>query len=223
MSVGKLQINDLVQVKVLQGEIRESYTSRVEDLADNEIVLSWPSEKRGLIPISNGQVLSVSFACGGKYYTVEGTVQTTKSIPVPLIFLRPHSNPSQLERRDNVRVRVSVSLELSEKVVSLASFRDQGEHRSLHTQTEDLSGGGFAIRHSSFIPVGTLFEVQITLPDQRETLLVSAKVVRCNLATSFGRDEFDVGFAFVHIPESIRSRIVRFVFACQINELHGAD
>ncbi len=223
MSAGRLEVNHLVQIRALEGEIRESHPSRVEDLSDDQIALAWPSEKGQLIPFSDGQTLLVSFALDEKYYTFEATVRATKLTPVPVILLQPHSEPRRLERRADVRVRVSVSLELSEKVVSLAGFRDQGGHGSIHTQTEGLSGGGFSIRHPSFIPVGTLFEAQIILPDRRETLLVSAKVVRCDPAAEPDRDDFDVGFAFVHIPESIRSRIVRFVFAYQINELHAAD
>ena len=223
MSSASLRVNDLIQIRILNGEVREAYPSRVEDLKSDEVFIAWPTEGGQLIPVVPRVRLSVSFLQEGKYFTFEATVRRIMQVPVPAIVLKLDSGPRQIERRNDVRVRVAVALELSEKVVSLASFKSQGDHASIHTFTEDLSGGGFCIRHGSYVPPGSLYDVQMTLPDKKETLSLAAKVVRCTPGGQTDRNDFEVAFSYVQIPEKVRSRIVRFVFACQISEMHTSD
>lgn len=220
MKPPNLQINDLIQVRILEGEVRDPYPSRVEDLMDDRMIIAWPTEKGAPLPVIAGQVVSVSFVCDGKYYGLEGTVQESALTPLPILVLRVAATPSRIERRDNVRVSVPVPVELTERVVSLSEFKAQGEHSVIRTVTVNISGGGFAILHETFVPVGTIFDVKMVLPDKEDPIPIVAKVVRCS--ESPGSNECQIGFAFSQVSEKVRSRIVRFVFASQISEMHPA-
>jgi c-di-GMP-binding flagellar brake protein YcgR len=133
--------------------------------------------------------------------------------------VRLSSQPQQLERRDNVRVRASVRLELRERVVSLSDFRFHNERGPIQTSTVDLSGGGFSIRHPTYLAIGLPFEATLSLPDKKGPLAIASKVVRCDRVPESVGEEYEIGFAYERISESVRSRIVRFVFSAQLSEI----
>jgi len=218
MEPPNLQVNDLIQVRILEGEIRDSCLSRVEDLRGDEVVIAWPTEKGAPLPIVAGQTVRVSFVHDGKYYGFEGTVRETAFAPLPILVLHVADRPGRIERRDNVRVSVPVPVELTEKVVSLSEYKALGEQHVIRTVTGNISGGGFAIHHGTFIPVGTVFDVKMLLPDREDPISVIAKVVRCDASSEGG--QYQLGFAYSQVSEKVRSRIVRFVFAAQISEMH---
>jgi len=221
MQPPSLQVNDLIQVQILEGEVRDSYPSRVEDFKGDEVVIAWPTEKGILLPIAAEQTLRVSFAHDGKYYRFEGIVRETALAPLPVLVIHVPVRPDRIERRDNVRVNVPVQIELAEKVVSLSEYKALGERNVIRAVTHDISGGGFSIRHETFIPAGTIFEMKMLLPDKKDPISIAAKVMRCNEVT--GGSQYQIGFAYAQISEKLRSRIVRFVFAAQISEMHPSD
>jgi c-di-GMP-binding flagellar brake protein YcgR len=216
-----LQVNDLIQVRLLDEEVVDSYPSRIEDIRGEDVVIAWPTGKGILLPIVPDQALRVSYVHDGKYYGFEGIVRETALAPVPSVVLRVPAGPDRIERRDNVRVNASVPVELTEKVVSLSEYKALGEQNIIRTVTINISGGGFAISHETFIPAGTVFDVNMALPDKKDPISIAAKVVRC--AESGEEGQHLLGFSYLNISEKLRSRIVRFVFAAQISEMHPAD
>jgi c-di-GMP-binding flagellar brake protein YcgR len=216
MQPPSLQVNDLIQIRILEGEVRDSYPSRVEDLVGDDIVVAWPTERGTPLPVSAGQTVRVSFVHDGKYYGFDGTVRETASAPLPVLVLHVPVGPDRIERRDNVRVNAPVQVELTEKVVSLSEYKALGEHNVIRAVTDNISGGGFAIHHGTYIPVGTIFDVKMILADNEDPIPIVAKVARC--VESPGGGQYHIGFAYSQVSEKIRSRIVRFVFAAQISE-----
>jgi c-di-GMP-binding flagellar brake protein YcgR len=216
-----LQVNDLIQVRLLDGEVLDSYPSRIEDIRGEDVVIAWPAYKGILLPIVPDQTLRVSYVHDGKYYGFEGIVRETALAPLPSVVLQVPAGPDRIERRDNVRVNASVPVELTEKVVSLSEYKAFGEQNIIRTVTVNISGGGFAISHGAFIPAGTVFDVNIALPDKKDPISIAAKVVRCTESAEEGQHL--LGFSYLNISEKLRSRIVRFVFAAQISEMHPAD
>lgn len=216
-----LQVNDLIQIRLLDGEVLDSYPSRIEDIRGEDVVIAWPTDKGILLPIVPDQALRVSYVHDGKYYGFEGIVRETALAPLPSVVLHVPAGPDRIERRDNVRVNAPVPVELTEKVVSLSEYKALGEQNMIRTVTINISGGGFAISHGTFIPVGTVFDVSMALPDKKDPISIAAKVVRC--AESDAEGQHLLGFSYLNISEKMRSRIVRFVFAAQISEMHPAD
>src|SRR5512136_518719 len=102
MQPPSLEVNDLIQIRILEGEVRDPYPSRVEDLTDNEMVIAWPTEKGAPLPVVAGQAVSVSFVRDGKFYGFDGTIRETTLEPLPVLVLNVPVRPSRIERRDNV-------------------------------------------------------------------------------------------------------------------------
>jgi c-di-GMP-binding flagellar brake protein YcgR len=221
MSEENLQVNDLVQIVVHDERFHAQYPSRVEEVNAQEVVIAWPTEKKEQVPIAAMQIVWITFIRRRRLYMFEGVVQETRTTPIPSITIRPSSPPRPAERRSDLRVRTPVPVTLTEKVISLSSYRDSRELTSIQAYTTTISAGGFTIRHRTPLAIGTLFDVSISLPERPDPLAVSAKAVRCDLRSHRGPERYEIGFAYSYIPESARARIVRFVFKAQIDEIEA--
>jgi len=92
----------------------------------------------------------------------------------------------------------------------------------IKTKTLDLSGGGFAVHYKDAVPSGTVFETKFSLPGTPEEFRVHAKLVRCERGEDAQRNRIHrLGLMFLDMPESTRSRIVRFVFGVQKSAVRG--
>ena len=96
--------------------------------------------------------------------------------PVPVVVVEPVGSVTRTQRREFVRVRTSIPVELigvpdpsqETKVVLL-----------IKTRTLDLSGGGFAVHHKDAVPAGTIFDTRFSLPGTPEEFHLHSKLVRC--------------------------------------------
>jgi c-di-GMP-binding flagellar brake protein YcgR len=146
-------------------------------------------------------------------------VEKTTAQPVPVVVVEPVGSVTRTQRREFVRVRTSIPVELigvpdpsqETKVVLL-----------IKTRTLDLSGGGFAVYHKDAVPPGTIFETKFSLPGTPEEFHLHSKLVRCERQEDEQRNRIHrLGLMFLDMPESTRSRIVRFVFGVQKSAVRG--
>jgi c-di-GMP-binding flagellar brake protein YcgR len=220
MSDPTLAVNDIIQIGIPGGAgTRHTYTSRVEDVRDAAYVVAWPTGDEGLLELSTPQIVNLFYVRDRTVWMIEGHVREAVAAPLPVLVVEPIGSARRVERRDDFRVRTPVHVALTEKVVSLSSFKHSREISSVKAYTATLSAGGFTIRHAVPMAIGTLVDVSLTLPDKAEPLNVSARVVRCSLHPRTTDGRFEIGFAFSHIPESARAHLVRFVFRAQIAEI----
>lgn len=216
-----LEVHDLIQVKTSASSSSFYAESRVEEVAADELLISWPTYADERIPIREHQLLTVSFSHYQRVFEFDATVLNAIDDPVALLAVRPSGSLRTVQRRDDVRIRARAPVELAARVVGLARFKDaRTRFHHIKSETVTISAGGFAIQSGSRIEVGTLFEVNLTLPGEKGSLGMSARVVRCS---TMGDQEaqpplFEVGFAFTRIPQAARTRIVRFVFGVQREE-----
>jgi c-di-GMP-binding flagellar brake protein YcgR len=120
------------------------------------------------------------------------------------------------QRRSFVRVAVALDVELGTHVEDVVGAAEPVEWNQISTQTLNLSGGGFAIRHAHALRRGSMFDVSLHLPTRDEPLNLVAAVVWENCRdTSAEEVKYDIGFAFVDPPESLRRFIISFVIRLQ--------
>jgi c-di-GMP-binding flagellar brake protein YcgR len=218
-----LDINDVLQVMTADAESPGLCESRVEELTETGLWISWPLEAGERIPISENQALTISFGGGQTAYAFDATVIATVLEPVALLAVRATSPLRSFQRRDDFRMRASARVELTAKVVKIAHFKhaSRSPYQVITADTVNISGGGFTIQHSAPVPRGTVFDVALTLPgEHRQPLSLSAQLVRCTAVQDADSvsSMFDLGFSFVRISEAARARIVRFVFSAQREE-----
>ncbi len=213
------QVNELLQVNFIDGESAQGYSSRVEDLDGAKICIAWPTENGLRVSVRAGEEVFLSFTREDAAYGLRAKVEKTTAEPVPVVVVEPVGSVTRTQRREFVRVRTSIPVELigvpdpsqETKVVLL-----------IKTRTLDLSGGGFAVHHKDAVPAGTIFETRFSLPGTPEEFHLHSKLVRCDRQEDAQRNRiYRLGLMFLDMPESTRSRIVRFVFGVQKSASRG--
>jgi c-di-GMP-binding flagellar brake protein YcgR len=222
-----LQVHDTLQVISGDADAACLSESRVEDIAADELLISWPMCAGKGIPIRDQEVLTISFGRTQMAYAFEAIVVRRIEGPTAALAIRACSPLRSLQRRDNFRVRAVARVELTPKVLKLASFKQDGRaSRHIRTETVNISAGGFTIHHGTPIPRGTIFDVALALPgEHRQPLITGARVVRCTPleAAESAPPSFDLGFSYLRLSEGDRARLIRFVFSAEREEQREED
>jgi c-di-GMP-binding flagellar brake protein YcgR len=215
-----LEVKDAIQVQAVGSRPTPYCDSRIEEMAADELIISWPTHAGERIPMRELQAIRISFSRNQEVFEFDATVLDVIDDPVPLLSVRPAGMMRKIQRREDVRVRAHALVELMARVVGLARYKDiRNRSYNIKGETVTLSAGGFAIHHSATIATGTLFEAKLTLPGESK-LTLNAQVVRCELVSAPDDQPptFEVGFSFTRLPQAARARIVRFVFGLQREE-----
>ena len=216
MNKMKAEINDIIQVKVIDDPNSLSYRSRVEDVVEDQMIISWPTSNGVLVPIHLDHHLSLSFVREDAAYIFLGVVQDRKKEPFPILTVHVLGLPERVQRRQFFRMKVPVGIEIK-GVMSLPN--NPQADLFLETQTYDLSGSGLAIRSETPIPVDTEVEAKLTLNDL-PPLKLRAKVVSSEFfATRHNTQVSHIGFCFIDVKEGQRMRIIRYLFRMQVQQL----
>ncbi len=216
----QLQIDDRIRVAI-QGTTAlnsTTYLSRVSDIESGDYVIEWPTSKESQVTVEDQDVLLISFYAQGWDYRFEACVVARKPGHITLLKIRQLTPMSRIQRRDYVRVSAAIEVELNIRIVqnAISESNSVSGPISISTRTVNLSGGGFAIWHSNVLPVGTIFDVKLKIPEGKEPLHVTAKVARSQpLNTPAGETVYEIGFAFVEITEIIRRPLLSYVIRLQ--------
>jgi c-di-GMP-binding flagellar brake protein YcgR len=214
-------VNDAIQVKSGTSRSSSYCESRIEEVTEDELLISWPTQAGKRISVDEQQTLLISFSRFQRVYEFDATVIDVIDDPVAMLSIRPSGSPRTIQRRDDVRIRALAPVELTAKVVRLSRFKD-ARTRSHHIKSETvtISAGGFSIHYDAPIVVGSLFDAKLVLPGETGTLEMSVRTVRCisKEDPDIQPPSFEIGFAYTHIPQAARARIVRFVFGIQREE-----
>jgi c-di-GMP-binding flagellar brake protein YcgR len=213
------QVNELLQVSFMDGESAHGYSSRVEDLDGGKICIAWPTENGLRVSVRAGEEVFLSFTREDAAYGLRAKVEKTVSEPVPVVVVEPIGSVTRTQRREFVRVRTSIPVEM-------IGVPDPSQETTvvllIKTRTLDLSGGGFAVSYKDAVPAGTIFETRFSLPGTPDEFHPRAKLVRCERREDAqGNRIRRLGLMFLDMPESTRSRIVRFVFGVQKSAVRG--
>jgi c-di-GMP-binding flagellar brake protein YcgR len=209
------QVNELLQVSFVDGESSVGYASRVEDLDGRKVCIAWPTENGIRVSVRAGEELLLSFTRQDAAYQLRAKVEKTMNQPLPVVVVEPLGSATRTQRRDYVRVAVNIPVEIIGSP-SPSSDDETPVVLLIKTRMLDLSGGGFGVHYKDAVQMGTVFEVRFSLPGTSEELHLHAKLVRCERKSdSQGSRIHRLGMAFMDMPESTRSRIVRFVFSVQ--------
>ena len=211
-----VEVNDILQIKIVDDPNSLSYRSRVEDIVGDWMIIGWPTSNGVLVPIHLNRPLSLSFVREDAAYLFVGVVQEREREPFPHLKVHLLGPRERLQRRQFFRVRVPIWLEIK----GARSFRENPDAvLYLKTHTYDLSGSGVAIRSETSIPVGTILEAKLLL-DQLPPLKATAKVVSSeSIVTPDRKTLSHIGMSFVELKESQRTRLVCYVFRVQRQEL----
>ncbi len=226
------EVGSKVWIEVKENGELQSYTSRVEDIKGNTIVLAAPMYKGTLIRINTGKV-NVRFVHKDALYVFETDVVEQKTMPIPELVVKLPKEVKREQRREYVRVPwliMAKFLVLSEDEINV-SYRDYPKlweeklFDIFDGVIKDISGGGIRFNVSASwvkqynIQVGSYLLVRFSLEydllgnHYEREFIEKIKVVRDIPILSKLNAEF--GATFIDIPDRDRDFIIKAVLQRQ--------
>ena len=100
-----IEVNELVQVSFPDDKPARTFSSRVEDVKENDFYLSWPTDAGNRVPLHAGESLQLSFTREDAIYGLQVKVEKTITQPIPMVVVQVSTPIQRTQRRENVRVR----------------------------------------------------------------------------------------------------------------------
>jgi c-di-GMP-binding flagellar brake protein YcgR len=210
----RLQINDMARITIRNpDETRNAtYLGCVkEGLSDGYLFeLTTRTGKQTLL--KNGDRLFITFIIQGWTYGFDAAAIEIKQARKSFVRVRSDGPVERIQRRNYVRIVAPVDI----KVFELYSEAGRSDMPVIDTKIINLSGSGFAIHHQHPLSIGSLFEVELKIPEGIP-LLAKARVIWCNSleGPTQGPSAYRSGFAFVNLGEVARRRIISHLIALQ--------
>ena len=191
----------------------ERYTSRIEDITENQLVVAMPMSRKRvpIIPRRDEKLyaLAVGNQCRYRFFTTfHGAGHEDAKIPVWYI-----SKPEEVERHQNREfVRVRVNLPVSVRLID----EDGTIHDPIMTRLVDLSGSGACFSLDHEVSPGTKAGLELSGIPGIGAVEVMSQVARCNIVP---RDDqvriYHVGVRFENLPRAVVNKVVHYLFTVQ--------
>jgi c-di-GMP-binding flagellar brake protein YcgR len=210
----RLAINELLQIQLQNDPSPSTYRSRIENIVDQKLLVSWPTSSGIRMPIHADQMLNLSLVREGNAYAFTGLVDRTVTDPLPQIIVIVNSEIHRIQRRQNFRIKSLIPIEISGEVKG-SSENDAMLPLFFKTTTYNISAGGVAVRSPKGVPEGSILESKLALPDQEPIIKAPCRVIYNEPAIDNPRLQ-QSGMKFLVISEKEKARMVRFIYRTQL-------
>jgi c-di-GMP-binding flagellar brake protein YcgR len=213
-----LTVNEILQVRCVNEEDRNTYRSRIQDVNDGKLVISWPTCNGLRLLVHVDQMLNFYVMRDGVPHTFSGLVDETDAEPLPRITIILGSAIEKIQRRQNFRVKCLVPVELFASL-GAGPKAESPSSVSIRTVSTDLSAGGISFRHGVRMPEGSLVDIKLGIPDGGPAIKIPCSVV---YSEYFSENQvlYRTGLRFLAMSEGERARIVRYVYRTQLQSVH---
>jgi c-di-GMP-binding flagellar brake protein YcgR len=213
----RLAVNDLLRVSMPDDQDSGNYYSRIEDITEKMLLVTWPTDNGAPLQVHPDQMLSFSIVRDGNAYSFNGMVDKVGREPLPVVSIIVTSSIERIQRRQDFRVKCLIPIEV---VATLPETLSGLHPASLHlkTHTYDLSASGISMRIATAVPTGTLPVIKFSLPDGRPPIKASCRVIHCFVPTE-NPNKFHVGMQYLKLDENDRARIVRHIYRTQLKRI----
>lgn len=188
------------------------YRTRVEECTAGrgEIVVGWPMVQLSYVSVHQGDTVYLGTPIANDaLYIADCLVVRTTLQPRGLLTLVPSGEWRRMQRREHVRVEVSIVPDSALRLVP-ASDPEPFAARIL-----DLSASGTRLRCDRPLSVSELVALTFALPGFDGRIEARAEVRRCWPVEHADPPRWDAGCRFTDLGHRERERLVRFVFARQ--------
>ncbi len=185
-----------------------TYSSRIEDVLDDAIVVSTPMHRRDFVTLPLNTQVSAYFNARGARYHFQAVVGGRSQSPFPVLYLTDIRSVRREERRTHARI------DLSMEPIEIAVVEEGGERRPLRprfTLVTNLSAGGIGLVSRDPLSIGDVLYVVLELPRGYGRLEVKAKVVRSAVIQTGVLQKWQVGTSFRDMDRKGRDRVAAFV------------
>jgi c-di-GMP-binding flagellar brake protein YcgR len=204
-----LKVNQRLEIMLSQNIDTPRFTSRVEEILSDEIMIAMPMHKGRPIFLESGHKFYGKIINQSGVYFFKSKFLSKKMTPLPVWIAAMPYDIEKMQQRAFVRFDVSQPLQIE------YSLDDDIEKTvSLKVMTRDLSGGGLQAICSSPIKIGTKVRMLISLPEDGD-LEVDGAVIRVQKPQE-DRQLFWISIKFIDVRNIVRDKISRFIFKKQL-------
>lgn len=189
----------------------QHYTSRIEEIIHDHMIIAMPMQKGSPIFQERGKVIYGKVFDESGIYAFKSTFVDKKMSPLPIWIVTMPFDIEKSQQRSFVRFDIALPV-----VIEYLLNDEKDELVSFNLITKDISGGGLQFICDKKIKFGTKIKLTLDLSDLG-TFQVDSEVVRVHQPQA-DRQLFWISVKFLNIPENIRDKISRFIFRKQLEQ-----
>jgi len=204
-----VKVNQRLEIMLSKNNNTPRFTSRVEELTSDEMVIAMPMQKGRPIILESGRGFYGKIITESGVYIFKSKFLSKRMYPLPVWVVTLPYEIEKTQQRAFVRFDVSQPLQIE-------YFLDDDSENAitLKVMTRDLSGGGLQAICEQSIKIGTKVNMTLTLPEEGD-LEVDGEVIRVQKPQK-DRQLFWVSIKFVDTRNIVRDKISRFIFRKQL-------
>lgn len=212
-----ITVNDILQARIMDNPNSDTYHSRIDDISEGRLVLAWPTNAGIRMLLHRDQILDFYFVREGVPHTFSGLVDETKVEPMPQITIILSSAVTQVQRRQNFRIKCLIPVEIVGNIQE-DPRSDSTTVLNVKTVSNDLSASGISFRFAKRIPEGTLVNIKLSLPDNGPPIRIPCSVIYSEYHSE-NQILYRTGIRYLALSEGERARIVRYMYRTQLQGL----
>lgn len=203
-------VNHKVFLRLDEGPWRGRYSTYVEALSEDGLIVAVPMFGGTYVPLRPGDIVTVEYMEGQERMGFSTQVLSRSEERVPLLALAYPAPGSVVRQQLRDFVRLDIGLFVQYAVIpSWSPEAEEDQERVYLTgRTIDISGSGAQIVTAERYPHGTRLELILDLAGHE--IYLEAEVVRQSEHPV--TKEHCLGVRFTKVDEHDRERIVRFIF-----------
>ncbi|WP_291636429.1 flagellar brake domain-containing protein [Clostridium sp.] len=204
MTIVEFKLNKKLEILVDE----KYFNSNIQDVTEEYIAISIPTNSGEYIPLSKGTVIDVIYCEGENFYKFQSTVIGRKFENIPILLISKPKEIKKIQRRKYVRIPLIGTVKyknLKNEPKTKPSTVENSEY--LQAILVDLSGGGLRVKVSEEIVLNDSLLVSLTV--NKEDIFIVGQVMRI-VKDDDGRNVCGLSFEF--LDNITRERIIKYIF-----------
>lgn len=203
-----------LKIEVSQEEGTDLYFSSIQDFREEYFSIALPYRHSRPLSLKVGDRVRITVPGDNEAFSFISEVIGQRRDPIPLFDLALPERIERVQRRQFVRLPVSID-------VFLAEGGDQEESLTyFKVTTVDLSEGGMRIRTSHSYPLETYLWIKFTLPSKDSSIEIATKVrvIRTVVQYLDSGKFYEIGLEFVGLTNLQKDQIFAYVLKRMIEQ-----
>ncbi|MBU3159022.1 flagellar brake domain-containing protein [Clostridium frigoris] len=202
--------------KKLEILVDEKYfNSNVQDVTDDYIAISIPTNAGEYLPLSKGAIIDVIYYEEENIYKFASSIIGRKFENIPILLLAKPVEIKKIQRRKYVRVPlIKAAKYINFKNEPKVNHSTIDNSKYLKTVVVDLSGGGMKVKVSEEVSPNDFLLVSLTVNE--EEILIVGKTKRI---TKEDDGRFICGLSFESLDNATREQLIRYIFQLMRNQM----
>ena len=203
-----LRIGQRIEItKIGNSDEAVAYSSRVEDIQENEVFLALPADSRRcpIIPETN-QPISGKIIDSTCIYIFTGQYKHLAKINVPVWVLNINDTVIKAQNREFVRIPLRTALRI------ITFDENGGINAPFITESFDMSGNGISFFYNTKLLPNSKIIIETELIPSVGRIYTFARIKRSILKDS---NQYLVGAKFIDLSRQIQNKLIKYLFTKQ--------